>query len=428
MTRVGKVGKKISRNDYFLSLASKGSVMLFGFISVIFLNRFLGTTLKGEYSSILNYVSIVSVVLQFGTSAIYPRFKRRNIENCYEIFISLSLIQFAIYAVISVAIIMIFDFNVEVIAVSLVSVIAVLTSHFRYINLVENMRRNTVVVFIMSLCNCIATVLAFLFLEGNLVIALAIYVIKDLVVILLYGVRLDYSKLFKRSYGKYYLAILKEGLLPMLSGLLIMMNYKVDILMLDAYRIDYGEIGIYSLGLSIAEYLWVIPDIFKDVVQKRTAKDNSISTVNFSLRCSSSFVVAAFIALLILNRGLFVVLFGEAFADAFNITVILFFGVYSIVYYKIIGQLFISDGKSKQYFIALLAGVLLNVLTNSIVIPHYGIYGAAIASVVSYGVVGVVFLSLYLKYYGVHIKNVIIVKRSDFAKIKKIIKRKELLR
>ncbi|MBQ6414133.1 polysaccharide biosynthesis C-terminal domain-containing protein [Candidatus Saccharibacteria bacterium] len=417
--------KNILKNDYFLSLCSKFFIMFFGFISLIFLNRFLGTTLKGEYSSILNYVTIASAILQFGISMIYPRFKRRNIKNCYEIFISLSLIQALIYTVISIALIMIFDLQIDGIFVCIISTVSVLTTQLRYINLVENMRRNTFVVFAMSVCNCVATVLAFLFLESNLITALLIYILKDCVIVFLYAIRIDYSQLFKKRYAKYYLSILKEGFLPMLSGLLIMLNYKVDIVMLDSYSVAYSAIGIYSLGLSISEYVWVIPDIFKDVVQKRTAKGNPIETVNFSLRCSSTFVIFAFIVLGLLNKNLFIMLFGEEFADSFTLTMILLVGAYSMVYYKIIGQLFISDGKSKQYFIVLLIGVLANVVINCLTIPYYGIYGASIASVVSYNGIGIVFLSLYLKYYTVKLKDVLLIRKTDILKFKLLIKKKE---
>lgn len=418
---------KILKNDYFLSLCSKVLVMFFGFISLIFLNRFLGPDLKGEYSSILNYVMIISAVLQFGTPAIYPRFKRKKIYNCYEVFISLAFLQFLVYALCAIVLLIIFNFNMSVVAVCAISVVAVLAAQLRYINMVENMARNTVFVFIMSLCNCILTFLAFLFLDKDLVAAFVIYIVKDLTMVLLYVIKTDFKKLFKKQYIEYYWPILKEGILPMLSGLLIMLNYKLDIIMLDAYSVDFSAIGIYSLGLSIAEYAWVIPDIFKDVVQKRTAKDNSIGTVNFSLRCSSSFVIAAFIIIAILNKWLFVILFGEDFADAYYITMILFFGVYSIVFYKIIGQLFISDGKARQYFTILLFGVIANVVINSAIIPVWGIYGAAIASVVSYALVGVVFLMLYLKYYNVRPSEILLIKKRDIIKMKKMVMRKSHL-
>ncbi len=416
--------KNVFRNDYFLSFCSRFFTIVFGFISLIFLNRFLGTTLKGEYYFILNYVSIVSAVLQFGISMVYPKFKRRNIDNCYEIFVSLSIAQFLLHALISFGIVLIYDLDISIVFICVISPIAALTSQFRYINLVENIRRNTFVVFVMAFINCAVTILSFLLLEGNLVVALAIYIIKDIVIIFLYAIKINYKKLFRKPYVKYYKQILIEGFLPMLSGLLIMLNYRIDTVMLNSYSIDFAAIGVYSLGLSITEYIWVIPDIFKDVVQKRAAKGNPISTVNFSLRCSFTFVFFAFIAIVLLNKNLFIFLFGDGFADSYYITLILFLGAYSMVYYEIIGNLFISDGKSKQYFITLLIGVITNIIVNCAVIPIWGIYGAALASVVSYGGIGVMFLHLYLKDYNVKFRDIYFIKKSDFVKLKRILKNK----
>ena len=417
--------KKLFRSDYILSLCSKFFIMFFGFISLIFLNRFLGADLKGEYSSLLNYVTIISAVLQFGISLVYPRFKRKNIKNCYYTFISLSIIQAIIYALITTLIIMVAQLDAKVIFVCIMSVIAILTTQLRYINMVENLKRNVFVVFMMSFLNCVITIAAFLLLERNLHVALLIYIIKDLVMIFLYAIKIDYRKLFKKEYVKYYYPILREGFFPMLASLLVMLNYKIDIVMLDSFSVDYGSIGIYSLGLSISEYLWVIPDVFKDVVQKRTAKDNAIETINFSLRCSSTFIILAFVVLLILNKQLFILLFGNDFAESFSVTMILIVGVYSMVYYKIIGQLFISDGRSKQYFLILLAGVIANVIVNCLTIPYYGIYGAVIASVVSYCGIGAVFLIMYCRCYGASLKDVLLLKKKDFAKVKKILKKED---
>ena len=170
--------EKLLSNDYVLSLCSKACIMLFGFISLIFLNRFLGTELKGEYSSIINIVTIVTTILQLGLSSIYPRFKRRNIENCYEVFISLTIIQLVFYILVSIIIILISGFNGTVIFICLISVVSTVTMQFRYINLVENIKKNTIVVFVASALNCILTVVAYFFLEQNLAVALIIYMIN----------------------------------------------------------------------------------------------------------------------------------------------------------------------------------------------------------------------------------------------------------
>ena len=287
--------------------------------------------------------------------------------------------------------------------------------------MVEDIKYNTIVVIIMSMMNFVSTLIAFMLLEKNLYVGLGLYLLKDLTIIFMYLLKINYKLLFKKEYISYYKKILFEGFLPMLSNLLIILNYKIDVVMLNAFKIDYSLIGLYSLGLSISEYMWIIPDIFKDVVQKRTAKDNSIQTINFSLRCSSSIVLLCFFILLIIGKRTFGFVFGNEYIESYMITVVLFIGVYCMILYKIIGQLFISDNKSKQYFIILLIGAIINVVCNYSLIPKVNIYGAAIASVLSYSIIGLVFLGMYLYQYKTKIKDVFLLKKEDILKLKNII-------
>jgi len=416
------MNKKIMNNDYFLSMISKFLNILFGFFSLILLNRYLGAAIKGKYSTVINYVTIISSIFQLGISIVYSKFKRKNIENCFSIFISLSIIQFILYLFFSIFLGLFID--VKLLIILLISSVAIFTTQLRYINLVENIKYNTLVVIIMSVFNFAFTLIAFLFLEKSLTVGLTIYVLKDCLIIFMYLFKIEYKKLFKRKYNKYYFQILKDAFLPMISNLLIILNYKIDVVMLNQFNVDYELIGLYSLGLSISEYIWIIPDIFKDVVQKRTAVNNPISTINFSLRCSSTIVIICYIVLIIVGRNLFGLIFGNEFIDSYNVTKILFIGVYSMIFYKIIGQLFISDNKSKQYFIILFIGTIVNIIANIILIPKMDIIGASIASVFSYTAIGIIFLVMYLCQYNVNIIDVLIVKKSDFNNIKKVIFRK----
>ena len=209
----------------------------------------------------------------------------------------------------------------------------------------------------------------------------------------------------------------------MLSGLLIIANYKIDIIMLNYMNVSYYEIGLYATGLALAEYIWLIPEIFKDVIQKRSATENAVESINFSTRISTTIIIIIFIGILLFGKPAIGILFGRDYIDAFEVTIILFIGVYSMIYYKIIGTLFIADSKSKQYFLILLAGSVINIIVNLGLIPKLKIIGAATASVISYSLIGILFLMLYKKYYNVKIKDVLFIKKHDIEKIKSFIKK-----
>lgn len=424
-TSISKNVKKVLNNDYCLSFIKKFINIIFGFLTLIFLNRYLGTTLKGEYTYILNYTTIISIIFQLGISTVYAKFKRKNIDDCYYIFTSISIIQFILYLIISLVILLLGNFEKNLVLIVIVSVISIFTTQIRYINLVEHYKYNSFAVVIMSLINFLAMIIVYLLFSPSIVWAFIVLIIKDLAIITLFVPKVDFKKLFKKHYFKYYKQILFAGFVPMIANLLIILNYKVDIIMLKSMDVSFSSIGLYSVGLSIAEYIWLIPEIFKDVMQKRTSKSNSLSSINFSLRISSSIVMVIYLVLLLLGKPIIGILFGSEYIGAYTVSVVLFIGVYSMIYYKIIGTLFIADNKSNQYFAILLVGTVLNIIANYYLIPKYEIIGAAIASVASYSIIGILFLIIYARSYKVSIKDVIFINKNDINLIKRFLIKKE---
>ena len=62
-----------------------------------------------------------------------------------------------------------------------------------------------------------------------------------------------------------------------------------------------------------------------------------------------------------------------------------------------------------------------NIIVNSMVIPVWGIFGAAVASVVSYNISGLLFIRYFCKNTRADFKDMILIKKSDIAKIKKML-------
>ena len=74
--------------------------------------------------------------------------------------------------------------------------------------------------------------------------------------------------------------IVPFGFISMVTTLMLTLNYRVDTLMMGyLYHIPDTEIGFYSLGVSLSEYGWLIPDAFREVLFSRTAKDDAIEEV-----------------------------------------------------------------------------------------------------------------------------------------------------
>src|SRR5690606_30819546 len=64
-------------------------------------------------------------------------------------------------------------------------------------------------------------------------------------------------------------SMLSLGIVYAISLLVINLNYKVVVILLDKLSTPY-ELGIYSKGAGITEYLWQVPMLFTTIVFARS--------------------------------------------------------------------------------------------------------------------------------------------------------------
>ena len=149
----------------------------------------------------------------------------------------------------------------------------------------------------------------------------------------------------------------------MVTTLMLTLNYRVDTLMMGyLYHIPDTEIGFYSLGVSLSEYGWLIPDAFREVLFSRTAKDDAIEEVTMSMKVNFYLTLLMILGILLLGRPVIRILAGAEYLPAYPVTVMLIAGIIPMSYFKIIGTLLLAQGKKGVYLGMLSASVLVNIL------------------------------------------------------------------
>ena len=101
------------------------------------------------------------------------------------------------------------------------------------------------------------------------------------------------------------------------------------------------------------------------------------------------------------------------YIEGYGTTIILLLGAFSMSIFKILNPLYQSLGQWKLYVGTLLVSVIINTFMNVTTIPSFGIYGAAIASVVSYSVCGLVLLMCFLHDYKIHFNSIVLISLED---------------
>lgn len=410
---------KFAENTYLLSFLKKLNTILFGLLAVSLLSRTMGPTVKGEYDYYMNLITIFNVILNLGISSIYPNFKRKKKEWVFSTFFFISILQFFLYIIISFVTYYIVK-DLKLLFLFLCLAISVLTIQLNNISLVEDYRINIIASIISVVVNAILAIIVFIGNYSNIIILLSIYIVKEATVsvIVIYSIYKKFSLILVNS--DYIPNIIRAGFVPMLTNLLIMINYRIDVIYMKSFNIDFYQIGLYTAGLGIAEYAWIIPDIFKDVLVNKNARRDDISSVSFCIRLSSTFLMFAYLVLVFFGRHLLVILYGIDFIDSYNVTILVFLGVYSMVFCKLLGTLYLAQGKWNFYFYTLLLGVVFNLCSNYFLIPKFGILGAAFTTVLSYSIVGFLFLSSFRTEYNYEFKDLLFIKISDFKALLKI--------
>ncbi|MOA38393.1 hypothetical protein D3C78_1600740 [compost metagenome] len=126
----------------------------------------------------------------------------------------------------------------------------------------------------------------------------------------------------------------------------------------------------------------------------------------------------------LVGEWLIVTLFGEAYQPAYPALLALLPGLLGLCYVSILRLDLL--GKNRPGSISLVMGLcaLFNLALNLLLIPAYGIVGAAVASSVAYLAVTVALLWLYCRLSGVPVWQTLIILPSDLVPMRQLLMRK----
>ena len=416
--RMSKIAQRITGNDYVYTIFTKIMAVLIGLVASSYSNRFLGPELKGELGQISSMITIVAVTANFGLYQPYPYYKRQGEPDVLDKFLRIFLLQFIAYTVIGIfAAAALGSFALT--AVCLIAPIQVLANQLSFMIMVEDVKFKNKIFFTARITNTLITILAFYTMQRTIMVSLALVVVGDLITVIMALRRMKRMPNPLKADLRFAAKIVPFGIVSMITTLMITLNYRVDTLMMGyMFGVPDVEIGYYTLGVSLSEYGWLIPDAFREVLFSRTAKDDAIGEVTMSMKVNLYLTLCMILGILVLGRPVIRLLAGAEYLPAYSVTVLLVAGIIPMSYFKIIGTLLLAQGKKYVYLGMLTASVAVNIACNCITIPLWGKMGAAVASVVSYMAAGGCFLAYYLKSYDIPARDVFLFKPEELARLK----------
>lgn len=176
-----------------------------------------------------------------------------------------------------------------------------------------------------------------------------------------------------------------------ISGLTAVVYLKVDLVFLSE-MVSVEAAGVYAVASRISEIWYFLPTIVATAVFPRLIETRRDRPARYLEQLQSVFDLLTMVAIAIaIAVGFFAsdvirILFGEAYAEAGPILVVHVWAGVFVFQRALLSRWLIAEDLYALSLVTHGGGAIANVALNLILIPAYGGFGAAIATVISYGV------------------------------------------
>ncbi len=195
---------------------------------------------------------------------------------------------------------------------------------------------------------------------------------------------------------------LSFGVRGAVSGVVVELNTRVDVLMLGVFATD-SVVGVYSYAAMVAEGFFqaivVIRNNYNPLLARLLAEDNKKdlrTLVHRGLRGTFGFMIPLGAAALTVGWGLTRFAPHPEIEQGYLLFAILVSGIVLSAGYAAFGQVLVQAGRPGAHSVMVSLVLGFNVVANALLIPHYADVGAAIATSLAF-VASAVLISVFAR-------------------------------
>ncbi len=190
--------------------------------------------------------------------------------------------------------------------------------------------------------------------------------------------------------------MLGYGIRANFGNILLYFNYRLDFLLVGVF-LNPTQVGLYSAAIAISEAIWRIPNaigiaLFPKISHSEIEEGNLLTAV--MTRNTVFLVSLASLPFIIFGKGLVSVILGAEFLACLPALWLLLPGVVIVSTSRVLVHYFNGCGKPLVNGLGGLVSLALMILLDILLIPRWGIAGAAVACTISYAT-----LSFIMVYY-----------------------------
>ncbi len=182
--------------------------------------------------------------------------------------------------------------------------------------------------------------------------------------------------------------ILHEAVPFAMTDLVVALALRIDLLILSTL-VPFSEVGVYFASYAVIGAVLSLPNMLYTALQPTAVRlyrqdATALHQTNRVLLYWIALLVAPVIALVAGGAPVILgSLFGRTFTQSANILRILAVSLPFSVLNGMTSTLMISGDQQRRLFRVTAAGAAVNIAANLLLVPHYGAYGAAQATVIS---------------------------------------------
>ena len=390
--------RKIATNSGLLLINKVISNVISIFVA-IYLIRYLGSEGYGKFSIVFAYLSFFQILTGLGIDTIVIREVSKD-NSKQNLLIGNAILMkpvFSFFAIlISWAILQFMGYSSEVrIFIYVASLSMIFSFSSLYIGLFQAHFKVAYYAIPEVVVNLVFSGLKLLliFLRASII---HFVLLKTIQIIPLTIIYIYFSKNVSefKPYFKVDLNIWKELLRHswpiFFSSVFVSIFTRIDQIMLFNMMGD-KSLGLYASIVKLTENLNIIPGVFMisvfPLLSSTFVKSHNrfVKVYNLSFKYMSIIIIPIAFGTTLLSERLISLIYGSDFIQASGALSILIWSEIFVFLGAVNAGVFTSAEMQKYIFLFTAIGAFMNVILNLILIPKYGIVGASIATVVSYG-------------------------------------------
>jgi O-antigen/teichoic acid export membrane protein len=412
--------RKIAKNTSFL-LISKILSYLIGFFFIIYMARYLGVEGFGVLSFALAFTGIFGIIADMGFGTLIVREIARDtslttkyLSNVAIIKLFLALITFGLIFVSS----QILGYPQQTLNIVYLIAISVIINSFTQIfysifQSYENMEYQSYGLVLNNVLMLLGVLILINF-NYNIVYFALLYIITSIIVFLyIFVISLKNGVVPKIELDKSFCKSIIIQTIPFtLIGGFVTINQNIDRIMISK-MVDMNAVGWYSSAYNLVLMLEFIPAAFIASIYPITSKFHaSKDKLDFLVQRGAKYLLIlglpiGFGTTLLANK-IILLIYGPSFIPSVTALQILVWSEVLIFIGILFNNLLISINKQMSVTKQMGIIVLINIISNLILIPKYGFIGASISTLLTS------FIGFAILYYYVS--------KQDYIKLKRLFK------